>query len=231
MNTNYDNIWNHPGFSKQINEFKVNGHSDLVPNFNYKIYEMDLSTQYDFRFLNHYCLALEQELMSKYPPSDDAKTNLGSKSLTSRYSFYSLFDYAEMKPLAEMIRSHYNTFMDELGKDKDHNVYCQSWVNVLRKGEQIARHNRWASDYTYLSANICVSDKGTYTNYYNPLSGEKWSSPNNFGKLTIFPSWIERDTAVVNGEDPVITISMDLYTEQGYKEDISIDKKWRWIKI
>jgi hypothetical protein len=72
--------------------------------------------------------------------------------------------------------------MDELGKDKDHDIYCQSWVNVMRNGEKIARHNHWGFDYTYLSAHICVAANGTNTNYYNPISGEKWSSPNRFGK-------------------------------------------------
>ena len=117
------NIHDTLGFSKKINEFTVKGNSDLVPNFNYKIYEMDLSTEYDFRFLKQYCLALEQELLEKYPPSWDGQTNLGNKSLTSRYSFYSLFDFEEMKPLASIVRKHYNSFIYELGKNINKDVY------------------------------------------------------------------------------------------------------------
>ena len=226
MNTNYENIHNHPGFSKKINEFSVKGHSDFVPTFNYKIYEMDISTVYDFRFLKQYCLAMEQELIHKYPPTDETQSN----PLSSRFSSYSLFNFEELKPLAMIVREHYNSFMDALGKDKDHDIYCQSWINVLRSGEQVGRHNKWTSDYTYLSAQLCVETKGN-TNYYNPFSGEKWSSPNNFGKLTIFPSWIEHDADVITGKDPQITIGMDFYTEQGFKENIVEDKKWRWVKI
>jgi hypothetical protein len=38
----------HPGFSKKINEFTVKAHSDLVPNFNYKIMKWIFPLNMDF---------------------------------------------------------------------------------------------------------------------------------------------------------------------------------------
>ena len=203
-----------------IRDYEIKTYSDLVPNFNYKIYEANISNDFDFVYLKDYCLKLEQEIISKYPSGLDGNTKLGDKSLTSRYTFYSLFCFDEMKPLAEIVRKHYDAYIFSLGKDKNHNTYCQSWVNVLRNGEKMATHNHWAYNYTYLSAHICVAANETNTNYYNPLSGERYSSSNIPGKLTIFPSWIFHDTSMVIDSDPRITIAMDFYTEQGFKEDI-----------
>ncbi len=213
-----------------INEFYLEGH-DFVPAIKYHMYEANILDDVDISFIKDFCLKLETEMVSKYPSDEDGSTRLGKHSLTSRYKFYSLFTYKEMKPLANSIRKHYNSFLSKMNKENNHNIYCQSWANVLRKEEKMSRHNHWSMDYTYLSGHVCVSANDTCTNYYHPITGKQFKSKNEPGKLTIFPSWIFHDTDPVRDNEERITIAMDIYNQKGFDEDIYDDKKWRWVKL
>lgn len=213
-----------------VNEFNLESH-DFVPAIRYHTYEANILNDVDMAFIKAFCLKLETKMVSKYPSDEDGGTKLGSNSLTSRYEFYSLLLYKEMKPLADTIRKHYNIFLQKLNKDSNHHIYCQSWANVLRKEEKISIHNHWGLNYTYLSGHFCVTTNDTCTNYYHPITGEQFKSENEPGKFTIFPSWLFHDTDTVKGNEERITIAMDIYDQHGFDENVNDDRKWRWVRI
>lgn len=213
-----------------IIEFKNNPTlSPFAPVFEYYTFECSLLNEIDFNWLENFCLDKEKELLEKYPASNHGGTGLGDNSLTTRYPYYTFLDFPETNFIKKIIKKYHDIFIKEL-KYPDTRIFAQSWINVLRKGEQIKKHQHGTDKYSYLSAHICVKCKNTNTYYYNPYDGEKYASKNEVGKLTLFPSWIQHDTDAVTDNDTRITVAFDIYNELGFKEDVFEDKKTRWIE-
>ena len=66
---------------------------------------------------------------------------------------------------------------------------------------------------------------------YNPFGGDPWSSPNEVGKITLFPGWVSHGTDKVIDSQERITIAFDIFTEDGYINTIKDDMKSHWIKL
>ena len=121
--------------------------------------------------------------------------------------------------------------MKELGAQTPPEIYAQGWANVMRKGEQIAVHSHGKDPYGYLSGHVCVQVTNTNTNYYNPYGGSPWDSPNEVGKITLFPNYLPHGTDKVVDDQERITIAFDIYTEEGYNKSISDEMKPHWLKL
>ena len=90
----------------------------------------------------------------------------------------------------------------------------------MRKNEKIFKHSHASNNWDYLSGHICVSTKETYTHYIDPFFNKVFSSKNEVGKITLFPSWIKHYTDEVKNEEKRITIAFDIRNEESYNVDI-----------
>ena len=86
------------------------------------------------------------------------------------------------------------------------------------------------NNYSYLSGHICVHTENTYTHYASPYYGNVFSSENDLGKITLFPSWIEHYTDQCN-TDLRITIAFDILDEVSFNVKGSNRRPDHWEKI
>ena len=101
----------------------------------------------------------------------------------------------------------------------------------MRKNDKILKHSHANNNWDYLSGHICVSTKETYTHYVDPFYNTIFSSKNEIGKITIFPSWIKHYTDKVKSEEKRITIAFDIRNEEAYRVDVFDEKKYNWEEI
>jgi len=203
----------------------------FAPQWNYSIFEADISSMVDLDELKDVILTREKDIISRYNYTSDWGTGLGSTSITSRSDSYNLLFWSEAQQLKNAIRYMHDQFVEGLGFTTDGNIYAQCWANVMRKGEQIKLHQHWKSPYTYLGGHVCVQQSNTHTNYVNPYTNEPYASENIPGKLTLFPNWIEHYTDVHQGNNERITIAFDIIPQIVFDEDIFVNKKEHWIKL
>jgi hypothetical protein len=203
----------------------------FAPQWNYVIFEADISKLVDLEKLKKTILEREHEIVKKYKFTSDWGTGLGQDSMTSRSDSYNVITWPEAKDLKDAIRNMYNEFLIGMNQPPELDLYIQCWANVMRKGEQIKQHQHWKSPYTYLGGHVCVQQSNTSTNYVNPYTNEPYASENSSGKLTLFPNWVEHYTDIHMGDKERITIAFDLITQTVFDEDIFIDRKNHWIKI
>ena len=201
-------------------------------SFNYYIYENILKL--NFEKLKQDILNLEKQIIKKYPPYSDGKTGLGNNSLTSRFMYFNLLQMDETKFLKDIIREKHDDFLNTLKYEVGDNYYVQCWANVMRRGEQIKPHSHASNNHMYLSGHICVFTENTNTHYIAPYHSNEFSSKNESGKITLFPSWLKHYTDKVN-TDLRITIAFDIIEEKSYREDTILnsndDKEDHWEKI
>jgi hypothetical protein len=204
--------------------------NEFAPVYNYYIYESYLGNVFDFNEFKNLILKKEKEIVNTYPAYSDGDTGLGCDSLTSRFKYFNLFDWPEMINLKMAVKSCHSEFLFKLGID-DKPVYAQCWANVLRKGQHIKKHRHGTNSFGYLGGHVCVSANNTSTHYENPFTEEIYSSVNQPGKITFFPSFLAHYTDTVTCDQERITIAFDLYTETGWKEDVIDSMKSHWVKL
>ena len=202
--------------------------NEFNPTFSYYLYEDIL--KFNFEKLKKDILDLEKDIIKKYPSFTDGDTGLGDDSLTSRFRYYNLLQLNETKFLKNIIRESHDNFLNRQNYKIDNNYYVQCWANVMRKGEQIKTHNHGGSNYTYLSGHICVHTENTSTHYISPYFRNLFSSKNQPGKITLFPSYSDHYTDKVIS-DLRITIAFDIINEESLHEDIYANMKNHWEKI
>jgi len=199
------------------------------PTFDYYIYEDNLNI--DLITLKNNLLILEKDILSNYSFSDDGGTGLSKNSLTTRHSYYNLLQFKQISFLKNIIKNQIQKFLKQLNYDIESNYYVKCWFNVLRKEEQIRLHQHSSDNYGFLSGHICVNTHNTSTYYLTPYTKNVFSSKNQNGKITLFPSWIEHYTDRISNNDQRITIAFDVRTYQGWNEDIKDSMKSHWEKI
>lgn len=141
-----------------------------------------------------------------------------------QYNFLDL-DYPEIKNLHNFIRDSYVEFMGEIGQPAG-KTYIQCWVNIIRNnGRRIVPHNHSdghsnninTQEYSYLSGNLCVQTNNTNTYFRSPfLDKQVIALPNIDGEMIFFPSYITHWTDINTSDNPRITISFDIITEECY---------------
>lgn len=203
----------------------------FAPQWDYVIFEGDISNLIEISALRQAVLDNEKSVIDKYKFTSDWGTGLGETSMTSRSDSYNLLSWPEAENLKSCIRLMHDNFLSALNLPTGQPLYVQAWANVLRKGQEIKQHQHWNSPYTYLGGHICIQQTNTHTNYVNPFTKENYSSINAPGKITLFPNWVEHFTDIHNGDQERITIAFDIIPQVVYDEDIFPNKKMHWIKI
>jgi hypothetical protein len=211
------------------------------PAYRYFIFEDNFKNKLKINNLKSFILKNEKKIIKKYQ-SDydnfvkkskwiDGETGLGKNSLTSRSPFYNLLNFKETNHLKKIIKESHNQFLSEINTTYSDNLYVQCWANVMRKNDKILKHSHANNNWDYLSGHICVSTKETYTHYVDPFYNTIFSSKNEIGKITIFPSWIKHYTDKVKSEEKRITIAFDIRNEEAYRVDVFDEKKYNWEEI
>lgn len=193
------------------------------------ICEDNISSLLDLDFLKDVILRKEKEIKELYPHSSDGGTGLGD-SLTSRFKYFNLLLWEETLFLQKIIKDKHNEFLNKLGYPNNKKIYCACWANVVRKGQRIKKHQHFTSSDAYLGGHICVNVKDTHTYYVEPYYHFQYESPNENGKLTLFPNWIEHGTSNLKHDMERITIAFDLIYEDGF-ENIYPQEKHRWVSL
>ena len=201
--------------------------SPFAPYWDYYICEDHIQTPWH-DLLNE-ILWQEKSIISKYEFEDDWGTKLGPDSLTSRSNRYNLLTWNCSEQLRKDIKKTHEIFIEQLGLPPV-GIYAQCWANVMRKGEKIEPHRHGNDPLAYLSGHVCLKVNDTQTYYNKPYGGDPYASPNDAGKITLFPSCIEHYTDRVEDSEERVTIAFDITTETGYS---NIKSEWQdhWVKL
>ena len=223
-----------------IHTFTNKPHQNIFnQNYKYFIFEKNYSSQVKPKKLASFILKKEKNIINKTKKEfekinktggQDGGTGLGVNSLTSRSPLYNLVEFKETKYLKKIIKNAHLDFMKELNLTHEDNLYIQCWANVMRKGDKIKKHFHSINNYDYLSGHICIQTTDTNTYYLEPYHKEKFILKNNFGNITLFPSWVEHFTDQVLDNKERITIAFDLRNINSM-QDIYPDMKQHWSKI
>ena len=203
----------------------------FAAQWDYLLCEDDISDKLNFDNIINTILSNEKTVIQQYEYTDDWGTGLGPNSMTSRSNCYNLLKWPELAELKLAIRQTHDKFLSELRLPPEEVIYLQCWANVLRKGQNIKKHRHWGSPYAYLGGHICIRQNDTNTYYKHPYTDHDYKSPNESGKITLFPNWIEHWTDTHTADQERITIAFDIITKVVFDEDIASHMKQHWVPL
>ncbi len=184
----------------------------FAPQWSYYIAEASIADEIDIPALREIILAKERELQRLHEPAGAGGTGLGPDSMTARFVHYNLFAWSDdvVQETLRAIRRRYVTFLDNLRVPR-RSVKIKAWANVMRRGEQIAKHRHSFSPWSYLGGHLTVACEATSTSYVNPYNDEDvYAAANEPGKLTLFSHHVAHWTDTHAGAGERITIAFDL---------------------
>lgn len=201
--------------------------SPFSPNYNYFIIEDTINDKVDIDKILNLMLEREKQLIKNGETSSSEDLHM-----TIRYKFFNedLFKEKHIIDLVNTIQNSVNKYCENLNEQVPEKLWIQMWCNILRKGQKIDIHQHDGSEHSFLSGNLCVKSHNTHTHYINPHNyfltfQPEYSSKNESGLITIFPSLIPHYTDMVEGDNPRITISFDVMTETDRKKKLWESKK------
>jgi hypothetical protein len=192
----------------------------FAPEWDYYMAE-DFIVDIDFNDLTKFLLNKKEEIL-KIPHTillnkiSDGYTGLGEKSTTARSGNYNIFnwDNENIYKLKNNILIMHKKFLTFFKQELPKELYIQSWINIMDKGQKINMHLHDMSPDTYLGGHICVQSDGTSTYYVNPINQindpEIFKSENKVGKITLFQNNIPHYSDEHKSDKKRITIAFDL---------------------
>ena len=143
--------------------------------------------------------------------------NIGSRETWTEYNIFSRKEFV-VGLLLDRIYQVYTDYMIELKEDplpKD-KLWIRGWGIKLNEDEGIPHHAHSFHENTYLSGNISLSNLDTTTDYYFPYIGwyfDYWELENKFGKMVLFPSWLEHKVNPNTTGEVRFSLGFDMFTE------------------
>ena len=200
-----------------INVYQIKSEEPLTPFapvYSHYICTADLSQLIDFKDIKYTILGKEKSIIEQYNVGlNDAYTELGNDSLTSRFEHYNIFDWPEMYKLKSAVKSIHDLFLQYV-KVENRPVWINGWANVMRKGQQIKTHLHNVDQTCYLGGHICVACEQSSTFYINPINTindpEIFEIENKVGQITLFSNCIPHYTSKHEGNSERITMAFDL---------------------
>ena len=151
-------------------------------------------------------------------------TGLGNDSITSRFPYFSVFDFEH--PFVERIRSVLEYMQDicTITKTNWHShLYAQSWFNVMRNGQKINFHSHGMNEDILYGFHITIETQNTSTIYHNPFDTKQIIEvPNDIGTITLFPNYIPHQTTTYEGNDVRISIAGDITESSSVPKKITV---------
>ena len=204
--------------------------SPFAPEWRFFIAEKFLS-RIDCNRLKDYLLNRQPEILSIKDNLNDAGTGLGNDSTTARFISYNVmtWDQPDINILKEEISIMHDTYYRDIVDRPTPKVSLGGWMNIMKKGDRIKRHNHGFLDNTYISGHFTVCCDGTRTVYTNPY--EHWdeyellqrveehdlefnhslyASKNTAGQLTLFPGYIPHFTTEHRSDSDRITLAFEI---------------------
>lgn len=174
--------------------------------------------------LKEIVLKEEPNILKNVPPANADNPDWMTGRLWN-YNFLDL-DYDAVRELKSFIRKEYESYMQQIGLPTQE-VYIQCWVNILRNdGRAIIPHHHAdghsatpnaPQEYSYLSGNLCIQTHDTNTWFRNPfLDKHCIAIPNVDAEMILFPSFVVHWSDKNLSDQPRITISFDIVTEEFY---------------
>jgi hypothetical protein len=110
-------------------------------------------------------------------------------------------------------------------------IFIHAWCSITRKGTSINEHVHDLSRHSYLSGNLYVRgyDNKSETVYKIPTQNDNLHIDDTPCKLTLFPSWLLHQTNVYRGEQPRVSIGMNIYPMRFY-EEMKQSENYTWIE-
>ena len=146
--------------------------------------------------------------------------DLLASKLPIEWTTYNIFDWDEdiIKNLADKIYCSYNEYINELCYEviPINKLWIRGWGVTLNDDEGISHHSHAFHENTYLSGNISLSNLDTTTDYYFPYIGwyfDYWELENKFGKMVLFPSWLEHKVLPNITGEVRFSLGFDMFTE------------------
>lgn len=200
-----------------INVWQIKSEEPLTPFapvYSHYICTADLSQLIDFKDIKYTILGKEKSIIEQYNVGlNDAYTELGNDSLTSRFEHYNIFDWPEMYKLKSAVKSIHDLFLQYI-KVENRPIWINGWANVMRKGQQIKTHLHNVDQTCYLGGHICVACEQSSTFYINPVNTindpEIFEIENKVGQITLFSNCIPHYTSKHEGNSERITMAFDL---------------------
>ena len=204
--------------------------SPFAPEWRFFIAEKFLS-RIDCNRLKDYLLNRQPEILSIKDNLNDAGTGLGNDSTTARFISYNVmtWDQPDINILKEEISIMHDTYYRDIVDRPTPKVSLGGWMNIMKKGDRIKRHNHGFLDNTYISGHFTVCCDGTRTVYTNPY--EHWdeyellqrveehdlefnhslyASKNTAGQLTLFPGYVPHFTTEHRSDSDRITLAFEI---------------------
>jgi hypothetical protein len=192
----------------------------FAPEWDYYLFESYIKNV-DFKQLAKFILSKEKEVLNLPPTLKDGlpfdgHTGLGKNSTTAKYDNYNVFKWKNknIELIKKTIFNFHNEILKYFNQPIPNKLYIKSWVNIMRKGQQIKPHLHGVSPNTYLGGHICIQCQNTLTKYINPINQindpETYSSKNEVGKITLFQNNIPHYTSIHNSDKLRITMAFEL---------------------
>ena len=182
--------------------------------------------------LKKFLLSKQDEVLEIKDKLTDGGTGLGNQSTTARFRSYNVLDWdqEDIKLLKEgIIKTHDTYYKFILNQEPPRVSIPACWMNIMKKGQKIRKHNHGYHDRTYLSGNFIVACDDSKTIYVNPLVHfteydlrervEEWgqvyvpelyASENKQGNLSLFPCYVPHFTTKHNSDTERITIAFEI---------------------
>lgn len=193
--------------------------TSFSPNYNYFIVENNINNDVKIDDILSLMLNREKELTKNKNPKDLTPIN--------RYKIFNvdLLEEEIISTLIINIKKHLDYYLKTVNELLPDNLWMQVWCNILRNNQRIEIHQHEASETSYLSGNLCLTDNNTKTNYINPQTYFKTLEPEYFsenkkGVLTMFPSLLPHYTDKVDNDEIRVTISFDIFIKKDVRKNL-----------
>tara|TARA_B100001996_G_scaffold180159_1_gene137551 strand:- start:82 stop:831 length:750 start_codon:yes stop_codon:yes gene_type:complete len=193
-----------------------------------------IASRIDCNRFGKFLLSKKEEVLSIKDKLQDGGTGLGPNSTTARWSSYNVLNWRgeseDVKILEEeIIKTHDLYYTKLLGEKPPQVTILTCWMNIMKKGERILKHNHSSENDGYLSGNFTVACDDSKTIYIQPYMHysekellervEDWgfdhtedyyASTNIPGNISLFPSYIPHFTTKHKSDTDRITLAFEL---------------------
>lgn len=193
------------------------------PQSVYYIGESQL-TNINLHDLVNFCLDVEKQMCPELDKNINyyGKYNWGLRAgnITGKnyYNFFN-FKHKEILKLFDEVKKKFLLYLEHTRADFI-STYIDCGINIMRRGESIPIHLHDIDSNALIAGTIALQVNDTYTNFVHPCNQVnknkfiEYSSKNQPGKITFFPSCMPHYVNTYYGEQERVMLSFDIISKQ-----------------